>query len=57
MQDRLFLYLLFHADRACGGVETDDSRCEELLYVAAADHLLGGEDVQLRGRDEGNGVA
>ena len=51
----IILLLYFYA--TCCGVEFHNARGEQSLDVAAANHLLGGEDVQLGWRYERYGVA
>lgn len=44
---------LFYTHASCCGVKVYNARCEELFDVAAFDHLLGGEQMELRWRDKG----
>ena len=44
---------LFYTHASCRGVKVYNARGEELFDVAALDHLLGGEQMELRWRDQG----
>ena len=44
---------LFYTHASCCGVKVYNARGEEFFDVAALDHLLGGEQMELRWRDKG----